>query len=130
MYKLIEGFDGVLRLADGATLPSEPTLSAWQEYQDWLAAGNTPLHVAPEPILIPQIVTRAQGRQALLSAGMLDRIEAYMADPATPRADKLAWEDIQDFRRDSPLLIRLADMLGLTDKQIDELFIAADKVVI
>ena len=32
----------VIRTADGASIPFEPTSIDYQEYLDWLAEGNTP----------------------------------------------------------------------------------------
>jgi hypothetical protein len=34
--------DGVIRLSDGTFIPSEPRIQEWQQYQKWLADGNTP----------------------------------------------------------------------------------------
>ena len=41
-YKLINGYTGVIRLDDMATIPPDGNNKDWQAYQDWLAAGNTP----------------------------------------------------------------------------------------
>ena len=33
----------ILRLPDNATIPNDDQNTDWQQYQVWLAAGNTPL---------------------------------------------------------------------------------------
>ena len=40
MYQLMAG--GVKHIPDGANIPDEPANRDWQEYQEWLAKGNTP----------------------------------------------------------------------------------------
>ena len=77
------------------------------------------------PPLVPQTVSRFQGRAALLQAGYLDAIESYMANPATPRLTKIAWEDAQDWERNSPTVLAMLQLLGLSSAQGDQLFITA-----
>lgn len=42
MYQQIRGSTSVTRTTDGANIPSDPGNRDWQDYQAWLAAGNTP----------------------------------------------------------------------------------------
>lgn len=46
-YKLLK--QGVKRLADGACIPPSLDNLDWQQYQAWLAAGNTPDPADPDP---------------------------------------------------------------------------------
>lgn len=40
-YQLAEN-GGVKRRADGAYIPPDPDNRDWRNYEEWLAAGNTP----------------------------------------------------------------------------------------
>lgn len=76
-------------------------------------------------LIIPQSVTRFQARAALHLAGLLESVETLMADPNTDMLAKLAWQDAQEFKRQSPTVLAMSQALGLTDARIDELFITA-----
>jgi hypothetical protein len=41
-YQLVTGFDGVKRTEDQAFIPNDGGNRDWNEYQAWLAEGNTP----------------------------------------------------------------------------------------
>jgi hypothetical protein len=73
MYKLLE--NGVLRLSDNASIPNDPGNRHWQEYQTWLAAGNTP-DPADEPTA-EQAARDVEVQQAPLTAK-----EYFLAHPA------------------------------------------------
>lgn len=77
---------------------------------------------------IPQEVTRFQARAALYQFGLLDDVEAAIADPATDMMLKLAWQDALSFKRTSSFVLGMAAKLGLTEEQLDALFIAAGGV--
>jgi hypothetical protein len=93
-----------------------------EQEADAIRAANIP------PPQVPQSVTRFQAKAALLGAGLLEQVEAYMAMPDTPMVTKLAWTDTQDFERASPTVAGLSALLGLTSEQVDELFITASGI--
>lgn len=77
---------------------------------------------------VPASVTRRQAKQALLLNGLLANVQpAIDAIPdATQRAMiQIEWDDSQVFERDRPALIALGSALGLTNTQLDDLFIGA-----
>ncbi|WP_427183613.1 hypothetical protein ACL598_17490 [Bordetella bronchialis] len=82
----------------------------------------------PTKQLVPQTVTRYQGRAALLAAGLLDTVTQHFAEVAGSDLAKLAWNEAPTFERDSPLVIATAAALSLTEAQLDDLFIAAAQV--
>lgn len=80
-----------------------------------------PVHEVP----VQQEVTRFQARAALYNAGLLDSVENYIALSDTPMLVKLAWADAQSFVRTSDMIVSVAAGLGLTDAQVDALFVSA-----
>lgn len=48
-YKWIEEGKTVLRFPDMGNIPNDPGNTDWQEFQKWLAAGNTPQPADPPP---------------------------------------------------------------------------------
>jgi hypothetical protein len=84
-------------------------------------------YVAPPPP-IPSTVTRFQALATLAAGGYLDTVHAYIDTLPRTNVTRLAFENATDWERTSPTVNALATMLGLTDAQIDELFIAAAEV--
>jgi len=84
-------------------------------------------YVAPPPP-IPSSVTRFQALATLSAGGYLDTVHAYIDTLPRSNITRLAFENATDWERASPTVNALATMLGLTDAQIDELFIAAAEV--
>jgi len=115
----------ITRDSDGLIIPVAPGNRHYDEYLEWLAAGNTPSPYVAPPAPVPQVVSRFQARAALLGAGLLDDVEALMASPATPAIHRLAWTDAVEFRRDSPTIAAVAAALSLSDAQLDGLFTVA-----
>lgn len=72
---------------------------------------------------VSQVVTARQIKLALLQTGLLDNIEAAVAQAG--RAVKIEWEYATEFSRNWPTLYAMQASLGLTDRQLDDLFILA-----
>lgn len=89
-------------------------------------AGLDGAWVLPPPP-VPQSVSRYQGREAMHlteigERSLFDVAEELILDPETPAYYKRAWDELQQFERDSAMLVAIAQTLGLTDEQLDDLF--------
>ncbi len=77
---------------------------------------------------VPQVVSRAQGKVALIQAGLWPQALAFVAaipDPVERAVAEVTLHDTQEWRRDSPFLASAAAALDLSEWQLDELFITA-----
>lgn len=80
----------------------------------------------PAPVIVsgvPQTVTMRQARLALLASGLLDDVTAAVAGAG--EAAKIEWEYASDVSRNAMLIQTLGGALGLTDEQLDGLFVLA-----
>jgi hypothetical protein len=123
-YKLMKN-DVIIRTKDGAFIPNDDTNRDRAEYNDWLAAGNTPDPYVPPAPPVPTI-TPVQGRIALFNAGLLDKATAAVNAVGGPTA--IWWEYATIWERDNSLLSSMGAAIGLTSDQIDQLFIAAAQI--
>jgi hypothetical protein len=104
---------GIFQLIPRATISTEAAL------ENWRTATSA---------------TRFQARAALYQTlddedvRLFDKVELIMANPATPTLYRMAWEDALEFRRLSPTVLALGSMLGLSDAQLDELFVLAKTI--
>jgi hypothetical protein len=75
-------------------------------------------------IIVPQAVTMRQARLALNAAGLLSAVQAAI-DAGSPES-KITWEYSSEVQRNNGLVPMMAALLGMTETQIDNLFIAAE----
>ena len=111
------------RIEINVTTGEQSIVQLTQEEIDAIVA-NQPI---PE-IVIPKEVTKFQAKVALYQAGMLEAVEAEISKPETQMEMKLAWQDAQTFKRTSSFVNGMASLLGLTDQQVDDLFVLAAAV--
>jgi len=78
---------------------------------------------APPPP-VPETVSRFQARAALMLEGRLGDAEAAIAAANDPLMS-LAWAEAIEWKRSSPALNALAEEIGMTHDDIDDLFRAA-----
>lgn len=81
--------------------------------------------------VVPQQVARAQGKAALIVAGLWTGVEAFVAaieDDTERLLAEVALHDTQHWQRSSPFLNAAKAALGMDDAQLDALFIAAAQI--
>ena len=77
------------------------------------------------PKEVPQEITPLQSKLQLLEFGLLDEVEALVT---ADRKVQLYWEYASVIERDNEILLMMATSLGMTEEQLDDLFIKANKV--
>lgn len=76
-------------------------------------------------VIVPRLITRLQAKLQLLEIGLLDEVEDLVAQD---RKVQLYWKEADNFYRTDSILLSMATAIGLTDEQLDKLFIEASKL--
>lgn len=79
------------------------------------------------PVPVPQSVTMRQARLALHAAGLLAGVDAAIASMQEPAktAAAIEWEYASEVERNAGLVPAMAAALGMSDADIDDLFVTA-----
>lgn len=102
----------------------------WDGYE-WV---NTPYSPPPPPppvvVYVPPAITMRQARLTLLAAGLLDDVEAAINALPDPQkaAAKIEWEYSNEVQRHNGFVSVLAPALGLTEAQLDTMFIQGSQI--
>ncbi len=82
---------------------------------------------------VPQRITRAQGKAALIVQGLWSAVLGYVGaiqDPTQRALAEGALHDTLTWERSSPFLNAAAAGLGMTGEQLDALFIQASEITL
>lgn len=113
-------------------IPDGKIISDYTFTMDYGQVFGVPVFV-DKPVYVPASVSRAQGKVALLQAGLLDEVVAFI-DAMESGADKtmalLAFNETNEWSRGSPFLQNIAVVIGLTQEDLDNLFIQAATVTL
>ena len=128
MYQARFDTNAVVRLSDNMIIGPE-NLTEWAEYQDWLAAGNTPLPPAPIPVYVPPQVPMWAVRTVLQNDNLFDQAQTLINE-TSDNALKNVWEYGNFAERNSRAISVLAIELNLTEEQVDQMFIDANNLTV
>ena len=111
---------------------NSPRIVDGEWVKDWDVVELTETEKAEyKKSLVPDSVTTRKGRIALHRAGLLSQVDtAILAipDESIRTEAKIEWEYAQTIDRDSPFTLLLGNALGLTEDQLDDLFISAKEI--
>lgn len=99
--------------------------------QLWTVRYMTPEELEAARPSVPQTITIGQGKEALYNAGLFEDVQTAVAaieDPDTKWRVQNAWNNRPTWERQSPFVLMMADILGLTLEEADQLFIDAAKL--
>jgi len=80
---------------------------------------------AQRKALVPQMLTPRQARLALLAVGLLDEVDTLLDGT---KAMQIWWEYSLDIQRNHEHIVTIGGALGLTETQLDDLFIEGAKL--
>ena len=88
--------------------------------------------IEPEqPLIVPQTISLRQARELLIRRGLFEKVQSLidnMEGPVQKLIIQNYWDYSTVFERDNAVVLQMSNMLGFTDKQLDEFFIEASKL--
>lgn len=93
---------------------------------EWTYGGGVfvqPAGPPPVPVVIPTVVSMRQARLALLQGGLLTTVNTAIETGS--EADIITWEYATEVNRADTLVANLATGLGLSETDLDNLFLLA-----
>lgn len=114
-------------IGNGFALIAEDAAQYTYPVEGWIYAADLDAAIAVFANLGKSTITLRQCKLALLNAGKLQDVIAYIDALPEPQrtAALIEFNDTKDVERESVLLNTVATAIGLTEAQTDELFAAA-----
>lgn len=107
----------------------DPVLENGQWHRTWVVTDASHEEIERrQKALIPDSVTALQALLALDQAGLSGAYETWSQDPGRTFSQRAFIEKAQHWRRDDPTLAAAALDLGLSEEQLDQLFVAASQI--
>jgi len=113
------------RRGDGSARYIQPGEDWWDMAMGGALGDIAPYDPPPEPTASTR-VTRFQIRAALHHEALLDA--ATTAAQNIGGVALIAWEDAATYTRRSPAIAEIADAIGMTESELDDLFAAAKEI--
>ena len=120
---------GIYKVEANTDIPEGKVAVAWEYKLEGEVAKATPI-LEDVPVYVPQQVSRAQGKAALILAGLYEDVQAYIdsLEGVEMEIAYIAFNETNTWDRDSEFLKNSAEALNLSEEDLDNLFIAAGNI--
>lgn len=110
-------------------IPEGKQATGWEYELNEHNATATPI-LEDIPIYVPESVTKAQGKAALVQKGYYNSVLSFLEglDEPDKSLAQIAFNDTNEWQRDSHFLGMAASELSLSSEDLDELFILAESI--
>ena len=131
MYKFVSD-TVVMNQDNGDFIPVDLSNTEYKAYLKWAEIeGNVAEPFVP-PSTVPLYISKAQGKIALIDAGLWPQVVSFIdsiSDPIEKMKAEVSLNDTYEWRRDSPFLNTAAEAIGLSSDDLDNLFKTAIKII-
>lgn len=125
IYELLDAHGGVIN-----TIVADADFMAATYAEGTYRLAEAQPETQSPSLQVPVNVSMRQARLALHAVGLLDTVEDAidaLPEPNRTRA-RIEWNYATDVARHHGLVLQLAPALGLTEEQLDQLFISAKEI--
>lgn len=132
IYELLEGSIPSYDPMSENLIEIAPALIGSSWTRQWHVETASPEEIQERyKATVPEMVTRAQGKVALIQAGLWNAVVSAVdaiVDPVEKEIALVALNDTVTWQRNSPFLNQMAEALDISEQAMDALFIAAAQI--